>query len=407
MDNTLTVEWLTLDEVFPNPANPRVNDAAVEPVAASLRRFGWQQPIVAKESGEIVAGHTRLRAARDLAMTIVPVVRFEGTDLDAVAYGIADNKTHEFASWDEAALAELLTALKAEEDALDGVGFGDDEIEALLKSLEPEPGELEDTAPGELPENAVSQPGDLWLLGEHRLLCGDSTDAGHVARLLAGDTPQLMVTDPPYGVDYDPAWRNEAGLSNTTRTGKVANDDRADWTEAWKLFPGDVAYVWHAGRSCGPVAASLDNAGFEVRAQVIWAKSRFALSRGHYHWQHEPAYYAVRSGKKSGWVGDRKQSTLWDIPVTNDGDATVHGTQKPLECMARPMRNHECDTVYDPFLGSGTTLIAAERLGRKCLGMELDPRYCDVIVDRWERATGNEAKLESGETFAETKEARS
>jgi DNA modification methylase len=203
-------------------------------------------------------------------------------------------------------------------------------------------------------------------------------------RLLDGQVPRLMVTDPPYGVEYDPAWRNAAGVSSTKRTGKVTNDDRVDWTEVWRLFPGDVAYVWHAGRHCGEVAANLHEAELEIRAQIIWAKSRFALSRGNYHWQHEPCWY----GSKAYWIGDRKQSTIWAIEVSDDGDATKHGTQKPLECMGRPMRHHDAPLVLDPFLGSGTTLIAAEQLDRTCYGLEIDPGYCDVIAGRWEKLTG-------------------
>ena len=193
--NTLTVEWVALAELYPNPANPRLNDAAVDPVADSLRRFGWQQPIVAKPSGEIVAGHTRLLAARKLDMDEVPVLRFGGSDLDAVAYNIADNRTHEKAAWDEPALAKLLAQL-AEEDALDGVGFTDEEIALLLRAQEEETA-LEDDGAGEPPEHPVTQLGDFWLLGEHRLLCGDSTDASCMERLLAGECPRLMVTDPP------------------------------------------------------------------------------------------------------------------------------------------------------------------------------------------------------------------
>ncbi len=285
MKDELTVEWVDADTLFPNPANPRVNDAAVEPVANSIRRFGWQQPLVAKPSGEIVAGHTRLKAAQKLGFERVPVLRFRGSDLDAVAFGIADNRTHEFAEWDEPALAKLLAQL-AEEDALDGVGFTDEELAVLLRAQEEEV--EEDDGPGEVPENPVSRLGDLWVLGEHRLLCGDSTDAASISRLLAGETPRLMVTDPPYGVEYDPGWRNAAGVSSTARTGKVTNDDRVDWTAVWNLFPGAVCYVWHAGRHCGEVAANLHQAGFDIRSQMIWAKNRFALSRGNYLWQHEP-----------------------------------------------------------------------------------------------------------------------
>ncbi len=403
-DGDLAVEWVAIDRLHPNPANPRVNDHAVEPVASSIRRFGWQQPLVAKPNGEIVAGHTRFKAAQQLGLDTVPVFRFTGSDIDAVAFGIADNKTASIASWDEPALAKLLAQLQVE-DALDGVGFSEQEVALLLRSHD---GEVdEDDGPGEVPEDPVSKAGDLWLLGDHRLLCGDSTDAACMERLLANDRPRLMVTDPPYGVQYDPAWRNDAGVSSTARTGTVQNDDRVDWTAVWKLFPGSVAYVWHAGRHCGEVASNLHDADFDIRAQIIWAKSRFALSRGNYHWQHEPCWYAVRRGSKAHWVGDRKQSTVWDIPVTDDGDKTHHGTQKPVECMARPMRNHDAPVVLDPFLGSGSTLIASETLGRQCLGLELDPGYVDVAVARWEKATGAQARLDgSNETFVDVMEKR-
>jgi DNA modification methylase len=198
----------------------------------------------------------------------------------------------------------------------------------------------------------ITRPGDLWLLGPHRLLCGDATSAADVARLLNGAVPHLMTTDPPSGVNYDPEWRNEAGVSATMRTGKVANDDRADWREAWALFPGDVAYVWHAGVHARTVIESLEAAGFVVRSQIIWAKSRFVLGCGDYHWQHEPAIYAVRKSATGHWQGARDQATLWPISSGGDEDAaTIHGTQKPVECMRRPMLNNSTpgDAVYEPF----------------------------------------------------------
>ena len=204
-----------------------------------------------------------------------------------------------------------------------------------------------------------------------------------------------MVTDPPYGVDYDPAWRNVAGVSATKRTGKVTNDDRADWREAWCLFPGDVVYVWHAAVHATTVAESLIGCGFDIRAQIVWSKSRFALGRGDYHWQHEPCWYAVRKGTRSHWQGGRDQSTLWSIAVAGAEDAaTAHGTQKPVEAMRRPIVNNSerGDVVYEPFCGSGTTLIAAETVGRTCFAMEVDPAYCDVVVERWEAFTGNKAQ---------------
>jgi len=219
------------------------------------------------------------------------------------------------------------------------------------------------------------------------LLCGDATVAADVGRLLDGVVPLLMVTDPPYGVSYDPAWRNAVGASATTRTGKVLNDDRADWREAWALFPGDVAYVWHGALHATTVAESLEAAGFGIRSQIIWAKDRLVLSRGDYHWQHEPCWYAVRKTAQGHWAGDRKQTTLWPIANRDQDAETVHGTQKPVECLRRPILNNSSpgQAVYDPFMGSGTTIIAAETTSRVAYGIELDPAYVDVAVERWQR----------------------
>ena len=201
-----------------------------------------------------------------------------------------------------------------------------------------------------------------------------------------------MITDPPYGVDYDPEWRDESDLVVGERSkGKVKNDDRVDWTDAYSLFTGDVVYIWHAGRYAERIAKNLIDCGFEIVSQIIWAKQHFAISRGNYHWQHEPCWYAVRKGKNHRWQGSRDQSTLWEIKNnnafgnSNPEEKFGHGTQKPIECMARPIRNNseKGDIVYDPFLGSGTSLIAAEQLGRICYGLELEPKYCDMIIARY------------------------
>jgi DNA modification methylase len=209
-----------------------------------------------------------------------------------------------------------------------------------------------------------------------------------------------MVTDPPYGVNYDPEWRNLRAISNSSRTGKVRNDERADWAAAWALFPGNIAYVWHAALQTPTFAESLIREGFSIRAQIIWAKERLVIGRGDYHWQHEPCWYAVRT--KGRWTGDRKQTTLWSIPSGGQDTETVHGTQKPVECMRRPMLNNSKpgDAIYEPFLGSGTTLIAAQSVGRICLAIEIDPLYVDVAVRRWQSFTGKPASLQAdGRTF--------
>lgn len=215
-----------------------------------------------------------------------------------------------------------------------------------------------------------------------------------------------MVTDPPYGVEYDPDWRNRT-LSKgkpigARATGKVLNDDNADWREVWALFPGDVGYVWHAGSRGHIVAESLMAGDFEVRAQIIWAKNSHNISRGHYHPQHEPCFYAVRKGKTGHWGGDRSQTTLWKI--NKETCDTGHGTQKPVECMRRPIENNSSpgQAIYEPFSGSGTTIIAAETTGRKCFAIELNPAYVDVAVKRWQNFTGQQATLEGdGRTFQE------
>jgi DNA modification methylase len=262
-----------------------------------------------------------------------------------------------------------------------------------------------DTTPDDGPTR--TSVGDLWVIGgKHRLVCGDATDAATVARLMAGANPQLMVTDPPYGVEYLPEWRDGrvGEFGNHARVGEqMRNDDQVDWSVAFNRFVGGVVYCWHAGRHASAVQDSLLASGLEVRSQIIWVKQHFAISRGHYHWHHEPCWYAVRKGAQADWRGDHKQTTVWEIsslnPAGRQEERLSHGTQKPLECMQRPIRNHAGD-VYDPFLGSGTTLIAAHREGRTCYGIEIEPRYCDVILKRAE-AEGLECVRE-GATIGET-----
>jgi DNA modification methylase len=257
----------------------------------------------------------------------------------------------------------------------------------------------------------VSQAGDVWTLGRHRLVCGDCTDAAVVANALNCVRPHLMVTDPPYGVAYEPTWREQAGLGKQRQTGAVVNDDVVDWTSAYQLFPGHVVYIWHAGVHTAQVAANILQCGFEIRSQIIWAKQHFAIGRAHYHWQHEPCWYAVRRQQSARWRGDRTQSTVWQVSNLNPfgGDAqepaTGHSTQKPVELMRRPILNHTepGEAVFDPFLGSGTTLIAAELTNHVSFGLEISPAYIDVIVSRWEKMSGQTALLEeNGRTFAQT-----
>ncbi|MFN3347347.1 site-specific DNA-methyltransferase [Pseudorhodoplanes sp.] len=388
------LERRPIDVLVPYARNARTHsEAQVDQIAASIREWGWTTPVLITEENTIIAGHGRVRAARKLGLTDVPVMIATGWSKAQIqAYAIADNKLALNAGWDEALLALEIEELQGAGFEIDLIGFDEAELGAMLS---PAAGGLTD--PDEVPEPPaipVSRTGDLWTLGRHRLLCGDSTNAADVKKLLGPVQPHLMVTDPPYGVEYDPSWRKTAGLKQDgRRLGKVANDNRADWRDAWALFPGSVAYVWHAGRYASTVQDSLTAAGFDVRSQIIWAKDRFALSRGHYHWQHEPCWYAVRNGP-ANWVGDRKQSTLWQIPA-REGHSSDHGTQKPVECMKRPIENNSSpgQAVYEPFSGSGTTIIAAEMTGRSCHAIELLPQYVDVAIERWQAFTGDTARL--------------
>ena len=402
------IETWPLAKLQPYAKNAKVHGAdQVAKIAASMAEFGWTVPCLVAEDGELIAGHGRVLAAIQLGLTEAPVIVLGHlSEAQRRAYRIADNKLTELGGWDEALLSAELQDLLTEDYDLSLIGFDDGELEALLNvSTEPEAGprEGEDDVP-ETPEAPISRVGDLWVLGNHRLLCGDSTVATDVERLLGTVRPLLMVTDPPYGVEYDPSWRNQAGAAKTKRTGKVLNDDRADWREAWALFPGDAAYVWHGALHAATVAESLETAGFTIRSQIVWAKDRLVLSRGDYHWQHEPCWYAVKKTGKGHWAGDRKQTTLWQIANRDQDADTVHGTQKPVECMRRPILNNSSpgQAVYEPFMGSGTTLIAAETTGRVCLGIELNPAYVDVAVQRWQKFTGQEAVLDgTGESFAD------
>jgi DNA modification methylase len=334
----------------------------------------------------------------------VPVVVLDHlTETQRRAYVLADNRLALSAGWDEELLRTELKALEDETFDLELIGFSDEELGALLTDKTPE-GLTDPDESVELTTQPVSGTGDIWQLGNHRIVCGDATNADEVERVLAGVRPHLMVTDPPYGVEYDPKWRARAGVnSNRSKMGEVSNDDRADWREAWQLFPGNVAYIWHAGLQAATVQQSIETCGFTVRSQIIWSKDRFALSRGDYHWKHEPCWYAVKG--TGTWHGDRSQCTLWEINSREDS-GHGHSTQKPVECMRRPMLNNSSagQAVYDPFSGSGTSIIAAEMEGRHCYAIELNPAYVDMAVERWQNFTRKEARhAESGRTFASVK----
>lgn len=417
-------ETRTVAALIPYARNSRTHsDQQVGQLAGAIREFGWTNPVLIDEEESIIAGHGRLLAAAKLGMAMVPIIILRGlSEAQKRALRIADNKLPLNAGWDNEMLRLELDDLAADAFDLSVLGFDDTELEAIYAPPANEgDGDPDEGAGHSPPENPVSRPGDLWQLGRHRLICGSSTEAHVVERLLGDAKPHLMITDPPYGVNYDPLWRGEAarkgGLRHTVGNeskGKVQNDDRADWREAWALFPGDVAYVWHGALHSGAVEESLKAANFQLRSQIIWAKQALIISRGDYHWKHESCWYAVRKGGTGHWQGDRKQSTVWEINTRmgfyeKDNEApTGHGTQKPVECMRRPIINNSSagQAIYDPFVGSGTTIIAAEMTGRVAYACELDPAYVDVIVARWQKFAGATAILDGdGRSFAEVSEA--
>lgn len=412
---TLTVVRRKLSELKIDPSNARVHDERNRgSIRASLERFGQVEPIVVqKSSGRVIGGNGRVAVLREMGATEADVVELDIDDLNATALGIALNRTAELAAWDEGVLGKLLEELQTAPD-FDHIvtGFTDREIDALVG---PPPGLCDGDEIPPVPEQPVTRPGDLYILGErgHRLLCGDATNAEDVARLLDGAKPELLVCDPPYGIELDLQWRDRAGLnalgpaepSYMRRTEDHANttisgDTKCDWSDAFELVPSlRVAYCWHASAHTIEVGLGLRRIGFDLRQMIVWRKPTFVLSRTHYHYQSEPCWYAVRRGETAKWIGSRDQSNVWDAPSPKQvmsgstEEKFDHPTQKPLLCMERPVANHDFAEILEPFAGSGTAIIACERQKRRCLAMEVDPKFVDVCVARFERYTGQKAAL--------------
>lgn len=398
MSKQLEFFYKKVSDLIPYVNNARTHsDEQVIKLASSIKEYGFIAPIVISEDGGVLAGHGRLLAAKKLGIDEVPcVVESHLTEIQKKGYILADNRLSLDAGWDDDLLKIELQTLKDNDVDLALTGFDEEEINNLLGMNDNVVESIKKDDPVEIDEDVepTTKLGDLILLGEHRLICGDCTDQNVVNRLFGDDKPNLMVTDPPYGVNYDPKTLGRPYSEN--RSGKVYNDDRADWQEAYALFPGNVAYVWHSALHSDVVYDGLRSCGFTINSLIVWNKSQFFLGCSDYHWKHEPCVYATRG--KHNWHGDRTQTTVWDIPNIRNLDEGEwgHGTQKPIECMKRPMENNSepGEYVYDPFCGSGTTIIAAERTGRKCLACELNPIYCDAIIKRWESETGRNAIIQ-------------
>lgn len=413
IDKGLKIQWMDPADMTPNPRNHRKHGERQRAVLnVSLGDEGWIDPIIFnKRTGRILDGHLRAEEAIAAGVPEVPVIVLDVDETTERRILVRHDRIGALADLDLGVLKENISGLADLDIGIIDLGW--DGSRELAEFARQESGD-QDSDGSELNQNAepVTIQGNIWSLGNHRLCCGDATSKQSVDELLKAIHPHLMVTEPPYGVKYDPTWRDrDLKAEGKVRSfGIVQNDDRCDWREAWDLFPGDVAYVWHSSLAISEVKISLEAAGFVMRSSIIWNKQHFAISRGDYHWKHEPCWYCVRKGKTSHYQGDRKQTTVWDIENACafggeiDDGKTNHSTQKPIECMRRPIINNSApgDWIYDPFGGSGTTLMAAEMTGRFCAMMELDPVYCDMIISRWQKYTGKNGKLLSnGRDFAE------
>lgn len=392
----MKVELIEIDRVIPYVRNPRKNDAAITKVAASIKEYGFRQPIVVDEEMVIIAGHTRLMAAKQLALKKVPIHVATGLSKAQVkAYRLADNRTHEDAEWDEELLAIELGELNDLGFDLDLTGFDAIELEELLDGAAMD-GLTEDDAIPEAPEVPVSQEGDIWLLGDHRLICGDSTKAKTLKALMGDELADMVFTDPPYNVDYGQSMKDSVrGNQRKIKNDNLGKDFQkfltAACTEMVKVCKGAL-YICMSSSELHTLHSAFADAGGKWSTFIIWGKNHFTMGRSDYQRQYEPILYGWPEGNKHFWCGARDQSDLWhyDKPKTND----LHPTMKPVELVCRALTNSSKtkDIVLDSFGGSGTTLIAAEKLQRRARLIELDPAYVDVIVQRWEEFTGKTAK---------------
>jgi DNA modification methylase len=415
MDSPLKIRRVPLGALHLDPANARVHGPEnLEAIVASLRRFGQAEPLVVQQkTGRVIGGNGRLVAMQRLGWKECDIVEVDVDDLNATALGIALNRSASLGEWNEETLAKLLQELKAE-DALDGVGYSDEDIDRLLAGIEDEtPGVVDDPGPEAPPEEPVTRPGDLWLLGDHRLLCGDSTKADDLARLMQGEKAMLMATDPPYCVEYTGAERPE--------------DSGKDWSHVYRevdikdlgeflrgvfravlphLADSAGIYVWHAHLQYPVLDRVFEEFGILRHQPIVWVKPSSTFTYSYYRWAHEPCLFGWRKGHKPPHYLENSMTTVWEVDW--EGKSRVvgneHPIQKPLRLFEIPMEQHtrRGEVVLEPFSGSGSQLIAAEKLGRQCRAMEIAPAFVDVALRRFEKATGKKAMLEgTGRTFQE------
>jgi DNA modification methylase len=415
------IELWPLDRLRPYAQNAKTHgEEQVAKIAASMAEFGWTVPVLVSGDGEVIAGHGRILAATQLGLTEAPVIVLDHlSEAQRRAYRIADNKLTELGGWDEALLSKELQDLLSEDYDLSLIGFEDGELDRLL-SLSPggEGGQGQGSEPVVIPEpprNPVSRPGDLWLLGEHRLLCGDSTNHADVCRLMNGERATLFASDPPYLVDYD-------GSNHPTRNKDWSASYGTTWDDSSRgaeLYDGFIAaakgeaitedaawYRWHASRRQAMLEACWEKAGAFVHQQIIWVKDRGVLTRSHYLWKHEPCFMGWIRGRRPAKVADETLPSTWEMPSFTKDERPDHPTPKPLDAFAIPMRQHVTrgGLCYEPFSGSGSQIMAGEASGRRVFAMEISPACVDVGVERWQAETGREAILDSdNRNFAQVK----
>jgi len=398
----MNITDVKIDDITPYHDNPRVNTDAINVVKKSLSEFGFQQPLVLDKDNIIIVGHTRFAAAKELGFTDVPCFIADNLSEDKIkAYRIMDNKSAEYASWNYGLLTKEITDLLESDYDLEYTGFSDAELEDMgfdmnLESFVDEPQTDEDVIPEMTEDPPISKMGDVWILGNHRLVCGDSTSIDDVEKLMNNERADMIFTDPPWNVNY-----------GQDKDRKILNDhmEENEWADFVYGFcsslkiaskGGCMTYLVMSAQEWAVVDKTLRESGFHWSSTIIWAKDALVISRKDYHTQYEPIWYGWNADEtRLSPLLDRKQSDVWQ--VARPRISKLHPTTKPIELVERAINNstQRTNLVLDLFLGSGSTLIAAEKTGRKCYGMELDPKYADVIVERWQNYTGKNAVLES------------
>ncbi len=399
----MKIELRATEKVRPYERNPRLNDAAVEAVARSLREFGFRQPIVVDTQGVIIVGHTRWKAAQSLGLKKVPVHVADLDPVKARAYRIADNQTATIAEWDMDLLPGELRDLENADFDLSILGWSPEDLDAMLAGADGSGGGNADADDvPDPPKVALTRPGDLWVLGKHRLLCGDSTKPADVDRLLGGEKAALCSTDPPYLVDYTGERPDDSGKdwSGTYREVEITDAESfftGVFTNVLRVIaPKAAIYCWHAHKRQRLIAEVWERLGILDHQQIVWVKPTPVFGRVFWHFRHEPCMMGWRQGSMPEHDSDHEFNSVWEIDW--EGKSRIvgneHPTQKPVEIFARPMRKHTRpnDLCYEPFSGSGSQLIAAESLSRRCYAMELEPVFVDVAVRRWEKYTGKTAR---------------